>query len=77
MIIKQEFGYTPTIDELAYEIWNLSYKEQCELLNKLGNIDSNYLICMQLQYMSDCNKIDKNGLRLVEQLYEYIKGNKK
>ena len=61
MIIKQEFGYTPTIDELAYEI---------------GNIDSNYLICMQLQYMSDCNKIDKSGLWLVEQLYEYIKGDK-
>ena len=76
MIIKQEFEYTPATDELAYEIWNLSNKEQCELLNKLGNIDSNYSICMQLQHMSDCGVINKDGNYFIDKLSEYMIGNK-
>lgn len=44
MIIKQEreFEYKPTLDELAQEIWDLDDTGQCELLDKLYNIDESF-----------------------------------
>ena len=54
MIIKQEreFEYKPTLNALAEEIWNLDDTEQCELLDKLYNIDESFAIETQLEYLS-------------------------
>lgn len=68
--------YKPTITELANEIWNLSSKDQLELLCMLANIDDNYKICMQLQNMMDDKHEDsdiyKDIDRFIGLLNEYL-----
>lgn len=70
MKITNEFEYTPTLKELAQEIWNLSDEDQAKLLGLLYNIDTVYRVEMQLEYLSDRLKEDNNksGFELIRSL---------
>ena len=67
MKITNEFEYSPTLKELAQEIWNLSDEDQAKLLGLLYNIDTVYRVEMQLEYLSDRLKEDNNisGFNLI------------
>ena len=74
MIIKEkrEFEYKPTLDELAQEIWDLDDTGQCELLDKLYNIDESFAIEMQLEYLSDKLKENEDAMKIIDGLYERV-----
>lgn len=60
MEITNEFEYIPTLNELAQEIWNLSDEDQAKLLGLLYNINTVYLVEMQLECLSERLKEDNN-----------------
>lgn len=73
MIIKERaYEYELTLNELAKEIWNLDDTEQCELLDKLYNIDEQYAIEMQMEYLSDKLKENENAMKIIDGLYERV-----
>ena len=73
MIIKEKaYEYKLTLNELAKEIWNLDDTEQCELLNKLYNIDEQFSIEMQMEYLSDKLKENEYAMKIIDGLYERV-----
>ena len=73
MIIKEKaYEYKPTLNELAQEIWNLDDTEQCQLLDKLYNIDESFAIETQLEYQSDKLKENEDAMKIIDGLYERV-----
>ena len=73
MIIKEKaYEYKPTLDELAQEIWDLDDAEQCVLLDKLYNIDEQFTIEMQMEYLSDKLKENEDAMKIIDGLYERV-----
>ena len=73
MIIKEKaYEYKLTLNELAKEIWNLDDTEQCELLDKIYNIDEQYAIEMQMEYLSDKLKENEYAMKIIDGLYKRV-----
>ena len=73
MIIKEKaYEYKLTLNELAKEIWNLDDTEQGELLDKLYNIDEQYAIEMQMEYLSDKLKENEYAMKIIDGLYKRV-----
>lgn len=70
--IDNTVEYTPSIDELAKEIWNLNSMQQCELLNCIGKLGKTSDILFQLEYfMTDAKlNLDKVGRWILEGIIE-------
>ena len=67
--------YTPSVRQIAEEIWDLDAGQQLELLLELAKIDTSYRIMMQMQAMRDLS--DKNysaATDFVQQLNDYMNG---
>jgi len=59
-------------DELARCFWAMTSGEQCEFFNTLGALpDSHFDFCMQLQAVTDCNKLNRDGRDAMASIGEY------
>lgn len=76
--LPEYYEYTPTVHQIAEEIWELDAEQQLELLLELAKIDTSYRIMMQMQSMRDFNlESDKNysaATDFVYRLNEYMNG---
>ena len=76
--LPKYYEYTPSVRQIAEEIWDLNAKQQLELLLELAKIDTSYRIMMQMQAMRDLNleshKDYSAATNFVYQLNEYMNG---
>ncbi len=58
-----EIECTITPEQLAEEFCSLCEKGQSIFLNKIGEVFKNpkYSLCMQLQYITDCDSLNEDG----------------
>lgn len=76
--LPEYYEYTPTVHQIAEEIWDLNAGQQLELLLELAKIDTSYRIMMLMQAMRDLSiESDKNysvATDFVQQLNKYMNG---
>lgn len=66
--IKIEITLTP--EELAAYFWGMSQGSQAAFFNHLGKISDN-MLCMQLQYVTDCDDLTHDGRHAMRVIGEY------
>lgn len=70
-----DIAITPTPDELAEVFWGMNSGQQAEFFNHLQEI-SGYMLCFQLQAVTDEPGLDANGRRAMQLIGEYSEESK-
>jgi hypothetical protein len=64
--------FSPSSETLAAEFWGMSAEEQSYFFNHLGKITPPGQWAFQCQTIAESRKLDKNGEKIINHLYNFL-----